>query len=364
MPTVCGNPARLMKNNTVQNVIGIDLGDKKHAVCVIDKDGTILKEFSIRNQFNDLSKIARDFPGARVAIEVGTHSPWISRHLVNEGLEVVVANARKLRAIYTNDRKCDELDARMLAKFARVDTELLHPITHRSEQAQRDALAISLRDTLVRQRVNTINSVRFSLKSLGIRLPAPSCSAFAKQARTFLQDHPELLPAIEPLLCVLDELTDQIKHYDKAILNTAKTQYPQALKLQQICGVGPITSLAFILTIEDPSRFKDPRDIGAYLGLIPRRDQSGDTDKQLPISKAGNKHLRQLLVQSAQYILGHWGPDCDLRRHGLKIAARGGKAAKRKALIAIARKLAVLMLVMWQNQTDYQPLRYPGRNAA
>ena len=161
------------------------------------------------------------------------------------------------------------------------------------------------------------------------------------------------------MLNILNELTTQIKQFDKSISEIAETKYPQAKWIQQIHGVGPITSLCFVLHIEDPNRFaaKKRRDVGAYLGLVPRRDQSGQTDKQLPISKAGNSYLRTLLVQSAQYILGHFGPDCDLRRHGLKLAARGGKAAKKRAIIAVARKLSVIMLSLWQNQSEYQPLR-------
>jgi transposase len=244
----------------------------------------------------------------------------------------------------------------MLAKLLRVDPELLHPIRHGSEQAQRDLLSVKLRDTLVRSRVNAVGSVRSSLKSLGMRLPSPSTAAFPKQARRHLAEHSELLASVEPLLKAIDELSAQIQHYDKAIAQAAN-DHSEAARFQQISGVGPLTSLTFVLAVEDPSRFEDARDVGAWLGLVPRRDQSGQSDKQLPITKAGNRYLRTLLVQSAQYILGQWGPDCDLRRHGLKLAARGGKAAKKKAVIAIARKLAVLMLVMWQRQSDYEPLK-------
>jgi len=347
-----------MKNTPKQQtVIGIDLGDRKHAVCVTDKHGNTLKEYSIPNRSERLERLAEDYPGALIAMEVGTHSPWISRLLKAKGAEVIVANARKLRAIYTNERKCDRRDAQMLAKLARVDPELLHPVEHGSEQAQRDLLTIKLRDTLVRQRVNIMSSIRGSLKALGIRLPSPSSPSFAKQARLHLEEHPEILPAIEPCLRVIDELSARIRDFEKTIRSAAKSKYPQAQKLQQITGVGPITSLSFVLSIEDPLRFSDSRNVGAYLGLVPRRDQSGDTDKELPISKTGNRYLRSLLVQCAQHILGHFGPDCDLRRQGLKLAARGGKSAKKKAVIAIARKLAVLMLTLWKDQSVYQPLR-------
>jgi transposase len=337
-----------------ESYIGVDLGDKKHHVCVTDKNGVILTEFTISNNRAALGQLCKDYPGAAVALEVGAHSPWVSRFLADGGMRVTVANARKLRAIYQNDRKCDRLDARMLAKLLRVDPDLLSPIRHGSEQAQKDLVAIKVRASLVRQRTGMVNTLRGVIKSMGLRIPSSSAEAFHLRAREFLAEQPELEPALAPALKALESLTEQIRAYEKSIHEAARTHHPQALKLQQIPSIGPITSLAFVLTIEDPGRFKDPRDVGAYLGLVPRRDQSGDTDKQLPITKAGNKYLRQLLVQCAQYLLGRYGPDCALRDHGLKLVARGGKAAKKRATIAIARKLAVMMIAMWQSGSQYE----------
>lgn len=337
-----------------ETYIGVDLGDKKHHVCVTDKDGVVLKEFTITNDRHTLRQLCQDYPGGSVALEVGAHSPWISRFLTAQGMKVTVANARKLRAIYQNDRKCDQLDARMLAKLLRVDRELLSPIQHGSEQAQKDLLAIKIRASLIRQRTGMVNTLRGVIKSMGMRIPTSSAEAFHLRVREFLTQQPELGPAIIPALKALESLTEQIRLYEKGIDEAARTHHPQALKLRQIPSIGPITSLAFVLSIEDPKRFKDPRDVGAYLGLVPRRDQSGGTDKQLPISKAGNTYLRQLLVQCAQYLIGHFGPDCALRDQGLKLVARGGKAAKKKATIAIARKLAVMMIAMWQRGSDYE----------
>ena len=346
-----------MNNNThtQKTVIGIDLGDKKHAICAINQDGKPLKEYFISNRAESFEQLSKDFPKALIALEVGTHSPWISRLLEGLGHEVLVANARKLRAIYTNIRKSDELDARMLAKIARLDSELLHPIQHISEDAQHDLLSIKFRDTLVRQRVNIITSIRFSIKSLGFKIKSPSSASFANYAREELAEEPAILEMIEPSLATLDTLGLSIKKYDKQIEVACREKYPETQRLRQIAGVGPITSLCFVLTLSESVGFKKTRDVGAYLGLVPRRDQSGDSDKQLPISKAGNGQLRKLLVQCAQYILGHFGPDCDLRRQGLKLAARGGKAAKKKAVTAIARKLAVLLLTLQVNQSDYKP---------
>lgn len=290
-------------------------------------------------------------------MEVGTHSPWISRLLKSKGLAVTVANARKLRAIYQNVRKSDELDARMLAKLLRVDRDLLSPIEHGSAESQEALVVIKLRDTLVRQRASIIGSVRGVAKSLGLRFPSTSTACFHKKAATFLEDHPNLEPVVTPSLRALEVLTEQIAEYDAQIAEAIKN-IPQAQTFQEIPSIGPITALAFTLYMEDPSRFDDPRDVGPYLGLIPKRDQSGQCDKQLPITKAGNTYLRRLLVQCAQYLLGEFGPDCALRDRGLKLVERGGRAAKKKAIIAIARKLAVMMVAMWQKGTTYQP--YPN----
>lgn len=347
-----------MKTKQPAHIIGLDLGDKRHAICVLNRRGEIIDERSITNHRESLRRLSQKYPKARLAMEVGSHSPWSSRFLSELGMEVIVANPRKLRAIYQSDRKSDEQDARMLAKLARVDPGLLHPISHGSEQAQRDLLQVKLRDGLVRQRVNIISSVRFTLKSLGVRIPSPSSAVFAKRARVLLKEsHPDLLAMIEPMLAVLDELTHQIYQMDKALENLCEQKYLVTQRLRQIQGVGPITALAFVLIIEDANRFARPRDVGGYLGLVPKRDQSGKVDKQLGISKTGNAYLRVLLVGAAQYILGPFGPDCDLKRHGLELAARGGRGAKRKAVVAVARKLSVVMLTLWQHERDYEPQR-------
>lgn len=345
--------------------IGIDLGDKKHAICVLDKSGNVLEQRTITNHREHLQRLSSKYPAARMIMEVGSHSPWTSRFLESLGHEVIVANARKVRAISSNIRKSDQVDAMLLARLGRIDPSLLFPIQHGSEQTQRDLLQIKLRDNLVRQRVDIISSVRFTLKSLGVALPSPKTTAFAKRARILLEEiDSNLLSAVEPSLQVIDALSAQIRELDKRIEKACQEDYPETLLLRQITGVGPITSLAYVLTIGDPERFANSRDVGPYLGLVPKRDQSGALDKQLRISKAGDAYLRKLLVGSAQYILGPFGPESDLRKHGLDLAGRGGRGAKNKAVIAVARKLAVLLHALWSNQSDYQAIRKPQTQAA
>lgn len=339
-------------------VIGIDLGNARHTVCVLNASGEVFEERTIPNTRASLTKLANQYPKAVVAMEVGTHSPWVSRWLRGEGCEVIVANPRKLRMIYENERKSDERDARMLAKLAKFDRTLLHPVEHVSEQAQRDLVSIKLRDNLVRQRVDIISSVRNQLKALGIALPSPNTASFAKRARRVLEEvDPPALATVAPALEVLELLTEKIRELDRQVERLCEESYPETARLREIRGIGPVTALCFVLSIGDPKRIRNPRDVGAYLGLVPRRDQSGDTDKSLRISKCGNSYLRRLLVGSAHYLLGPFGAECDLRTRGLRLAERGGRGAKKKAVVATARKLAVVMLTLWQRDVPYEPLR-------
>ena len=297
--------------------LGLDLGDRAHHVCVLDAAGTVVREAARPNTRPALKALLTEFPRATLALEAGTHSPWISRYLTTLGAKVIVANPRKLHAISRSERKCDQRDAQMLARLARVDPALLHPIEHGTAQAQHDLLGLKLRDALVRTRVNLINPVRFTLKSLGHVVSNPSSESFHK---TVLADVPaDCLPVVQPLLTVLAHVTEQIKGMERDLVQRSKRDYPVTQRLQQIAGVGPLTALGFVLKIGDPQRFGRSRDVGPYLGLCPRRDQSGDTDKQLRISKCGDGLLRRLLVSAAHYILGPFGPACALRAYASTI---------------------------------------------
>ena len=329
--------------------IGLDLGDKRHEVCVLNAVGEADKRYSITNTRESLDKLAKAYPGATVAMEAGTHSPWISRHLKSLKMKVLVANPRKLRAIYESDNKNDERDAEMLARLARFDPRLLYPISHNSEPYQRSMAKLKGRDAHVSARTKLINTTRGQLKSQGTKLPSGlHADAFARKAREHLGEVD--LDMVAHMLDSIADVSERIHVMDKEIDSVSKADYPQAMRLREIPGIGPVTALAFVLTIEDPRRFKDARQIGPFLGLTPKRDQSGDSDKQLRISKAGNKMLRRLLVTAAQYILGAFGPPSALRDAGLRIAgSSGSKIAKKKAVVAVARKLSVLMIALWKD---------------
>jgi transposase len=290
-----------------------------------------------------------------VALEVGTHSRWIQQELEALGHQVLVANARKLALIYQGNTKNDRRDARLLARLARADPQLLHPIRHRSNQAQADLAVIRARDCLVRTRTSLVNFVRGMLKSTGLRAPRCGTKTFDRKVLEMLPA--EYAPALQPLLAELARLTARIRAYDRTIEELCRERYSETAFLRQPRGVGPLTALAFVLTLEDPHRFPKNRIAGSFLGLRPRQKQSGERDPQLRITKAGNRLLRRLLVGSAQYVLGPFGHDCDLRRFGDRLRARGGKAAHKRAVVAVARKLAVLLLSLWRSQEPYEPLR-------
>lgn len=339
-----------MKNHIT---IGMDLGDKFHIVAVFDQDGNELEIKKVTNTKSEVSKFFNRYQSCNVAMEAGTHSPWISRLLHEMGLTVYVGNPRKLRIIWDSIDKSDARDARILGMVCRVEPKRLHPLHHRGQQVQADLAIIKSRDILVKSRTQLINHARGLVKTNGDRFPKCSAAAFAMRCRTHVPL--ELQSALRPIFDTLHYINEQIKELGRKIEQLSIERYPETQCLRQINGVGPITALSFVLTIEDPLRFSKSRQVGAYLGLTPKRDQSGEIDKQLRITKAGNTYLRKLLVGCAHYILGPFGQESYLRQHGVLIGARGGKNAKKRAAVAVARKLAVLMYRLLATQEEYQP---------
>lgn len=341
--------------------IGIDLGDKVSRYCVLDDEGNVLFERSAATSKKGLAQAFGSVGASRIALEVGTHSPWVKRLLESWNHEVIVANARRVKLITESTRKDDRLDARTLARLARADPQLLSPIRHRSETAQAHLVMIRARAALVDARTKLVNSARGLTKSFGERLP--SCDTDRLSVELLVDLPPSLQAALQPLMTVVQSLTEQIRNYDQTIAQIARSEYPETARLRQVTGVGELIALSYVLTLDDPQRFRRSRDVGGFLGLRPRRRDSGNSRPQLRITKEGDGYLRKLLVQGAQYILGWRGPDTDLRRWGLKLAARGGKNAKKRAVVAVARKLAVLLHRLWVTGDRYQPLR-PNQAAA
>ena len=317
--------------------------------------GRWVEEKTLATTARALRKRFSDLKASRVVIEVGTHSPWVQRLLQELGHETITAHTQSVRLIYGSRDKNDQLDAERLARLARVDPKLLHPVQHRGGTTQADRALLRSRNALVECRTKLVNHARGIVKSIGGRLPSCSTSSFHKRVRQDLPD--ELKPALTPVLDTIAGLTQKIQRLEAQVERLASKRYPETGLLRQVSGVGSLTALSFILTVEDPERFKSSRAVGPYLGLRPRQSQSGEQDPELRITKAGDTDLRRLLVGSAHYILGPFGPDTDLRRWGLALAARGKKNAKKRAVVAVARKLAVLLHRLWVTAEVYEPLR-------
>ena len=355
-----------MKKYSNELVVGLDVSDKKSEVCMMQKaDGEISKRESIKTERETFLKYFSSLEKSLIILEVGTHSPWMSRLIKSLGHEVIVANARKISLIYGSKRKNDQIDAEKLARLARVDRTLLHPVEHRDEQKQADLNVIRSRKVLLKTRQQLINSVRARLKSFGIKPPQVYPAGFHKKAIAYIPETLKL--ALMPIIEILKGIHNQIKGLDKEIAELAEQRYPETALLTQVAGVGQLIALTYVLTLADPKKFKKSRSVGAYLGLAPGQDQSGSHDPKQSITKEGDPYLRSLLVQSANYILGHFGPDCDLRRFAYDRLEHQKEALKKKGKdpnkvkvskqlkIAVARKLAVLLHHLWVSAEVYDP---------
>lgn len=336
-------------------VAGIDVGDEASHVYAMDTGtGEVLWDRAVPTTAEAMKGLFGGWEGVRVALEVGTHSPWLSEVLEGMGHEVLVANARKLRCIYAGTNKQDRLDARKLAWLAKAEPRLLYPVRHRGRAAREDLAVLRARRHLVRMRTELVSMVRGMVKSHGGRVPGCDSGGFSRVAAARLPEG--LRGALDPVVAIIGELTVRIQAYDRKVEAMARQKYPETAALREVPGVGWLTALCFVLTLEDPGRFRKSREVGPALGLVPRRDQSGGTDRQLPITKTGDTYLRSLLVEAAQTVLRRGAPESDLKRWGRRRARRGGKSGKKRAVIGVARRLAVLLHRLWVTQATYEPL--------
>ena len=334
----------------MSETVGIDLGDKVSRYCIIGRNGEVMEEGSFRNQ---ASSIEKHFSGERrrIALEAGAQSAWISRELKRLGHEVIVANPRELKWITASDAKNDPVDARKLALLARADVRLLAPVEHRTAEQQAELAVIRARDAILRARTLLINSARSIAKGFGVRLPKSITGTFGQRAIDAL---PEFLrTALTGLLEQIDAISGEIAGYDQKI-GALAPGHPELARLESIPGVGRLTAMTFVLTLGRAERFAHSRDVAGFLGLRPKQRQSGARDPQLGISQSGDPYMRKLLVQCAHHILGHYGKDSALRQWG-RAKSEGGKKATLRAIVAVARKLSVLLHRMWVSGEFYKP---------
>ncbi len=319
--------------------IGIDVSKEEANYCARDERGQVLWSGKTASEPNDLYKaITRQGKHPeRCVLETGTLSNWLARCLRDLGLNIEVIDARHAHQVMNLQRnKTDANDASLLAEIAR--TGFFKSVSVCSETSQVSKMLLKARDHLVGQRRSTQNTVRGLLGSLGIRFPK-HIKKLEEKVRFALAEHPELLAIIEPLLSNIDHIKKQISVMDQQINKQVK-KCKICKVLMSIPGVGPVTSMAFTATIDDPYRFKKSRDVGAYVGLTAKRYQSGDMDWSGRISRQGNHMLRTLLYEAANSLM------CVVRKaHPLKDWARriAKRSCRKKAVTALARKLSVIM---------------------
>lgn len=340
-------------NTTYKSYLGIDLGDVYSYWYFMTDDGEEANgrtKTKVKAIADLLAEKGQEH--LEVAIEVGTHSRWVSAVIQDMGHEAVVANPRKVRLIYAGNNKSDRLDAENLARLLRVDRKLLHPIKHRNKECQTALASIKSRGQMVKQRTAEVNFVKGALKSFGVYIEGFTVETFH---RCGSQIPDELLPAYMPHLELICKLNKAIKEYDQALKDMC-TELKETQQLTQVYGVGVITALCFILTLEETTRFKNSRQVGAYLGLVPKKRGSGKSNPELGITKAGDRLLRCLLVQCANCILRENSPDSDLKRWG-HARLTGGSRVRKVVVVAIARKLSVLLHRLWTTGEKYVPLK-------
>jgi transposase len=333
--------------------IGLDLGDRTSRYCILDEAGEVVIEEALPTTKVGLSSLFEKMPSSRVALEVGTHSPWVSRYLAKVGHEVIVANSHKVKLITHSQRKNDRVDAQKLARLARVDPKLLSPIRHRGEEAQADLAVIRARAELVEARTGLINCARGLVKPMGERLKNCDADHVGTELGSELSEAAK--KAVHPLLLSIAAISQQIFAYDREIEEIGK-RYPEMKLLKQVHGVGTLIALTFLLTVDDPERFQNSRDVGPFLGLQPGQRDSGDSQPQMGITKAGDRLTRTLLVQAAHCQLRKGAPESDLRDWGMSKQSKGDKKTKKRAVVAVARKIAVLLHHLWVTGEVYDPL--------
>ena len=330
--------------------LGMDLGMKQSEICELDAAGAVEARATIPTTRAAIKRWFGKREKAEICLEAGGSSPWVDRLLRELGHDVVVVNPRRVKLIAESTLKTDKIDAEILARLLRGDRTLLRPVQHRGEETQRMRAQLRAREVLIKARTACINSVRGILRSFGYKLPKGTTEKFAKRFDEVVLPE-ELKGLVTPLAETVRSLSEQIKGFDGWVEQTAEA-YPEVERLKQIDGVGTLSALAFVLCIEDPTRFTDSRRVGAYLGFRPRIRQSCGDPRMGRINKEGDAGVRRLLVQCAHGVLRSRAPS-ELKAFGERLKEKKGRKV---AVVAVARKLGVLMHRLWTTGEAYDQL--------
>ncbi len=337
--------------------VGIDVHQKSSQVCELSEEGVILETSQIPSTETAYRRWFLNRKPMHIVIECGGSSRWVARLLREMKHEVLVVNSRRVRLIAESSLKTDKIDAEVLARLSCFGRGLLRPVYQRGEEANILQTRLRVRSTLVRSRTAMINSIRGVVRSFGFRIPGRSISRFTVGYAS-LKLSSDLRKTLDPLFATVVELTMRIEILTRRLSKDSRKD-ERFRRLQTVPGVGPMVSLAFVSLIDNPHRFRKSRHVGAYLGLRPRIRQSGSNEQRGSITKEGNAELRCLLVQAAHSLL-RCRQDSALRNWGLALTDRIGK---KKAVVAIARKLAVLLHRLWVNEENFIPFPCTAKNA-
>ncbi len=330
---------------------GLDVSLKSTAVCVVDHEGTMIKEGMVNSDPQAITaflvETGLDFE--RIGLEAGSLAPWLYHGLLAADLPVVCLETRHAKAaLKAQTVKTDRNDARGLAHILR--TGWFKSVHIKSEASQKLRVLLNNRSCLVDKRVDISNQIRGTLKVFGLKVGQVSKTAYETRIRTLLAGDAELEAFILPLLVARRVLVEQERHLDKTIRTHVKADTVCG-RLMSIPGVGPLTALAFKSAIDQPQRFRKSRDVGPHVGLTPRKYASGEVDYNGHITKCGDAMLRTHLYEAAQVLLTRVGTWSRLKAWGLKLAQR---SSFKNACVAVARKLAVIMHRIWLDGTTFQ----------
>ncbi len=332
--------------------VGLDVSVKETAVCVVDDTGKVVCEQKVPTEPDDivrlLASIGKDY--GRVGIEAGPLSQWLVNGLTAAGLPVVCVETRHMMALLKAQQinKSDRNDARGIAQMMRVG--LFKPVHVKTQMAQEQRMLLTSRKLLQRKLLDVESDLRGTLRNFGLKVGVVSTGKFEARIRELVAGSPRLALVVEPILAVRRVMRQQFAVLHKMLLDTVRHD-PVCRRLMTAPGVGVVVALTYRATVDQPQRFVHSRAVGAHVGLTPRRHQSGEIDYDGGVSKSGDTMLRTMLYEAAQSLLTQSGKWSWLKAWGMRVAQRRGM---RRAIVAVARRLAVVMHRMWVDGTEFR----------
>jgi transposase len=335
----------------MQHYVGLDVSLKQTAACVVDQAGKIVREAMLSSDPDAIAHFIAEYAPlvARIGLETGATSTWLWTELNKRGLPVICIDARHAKAaLKMQINKSDRNDAAGIARIMQCGWYKEVRVKALDSHAVRALLGS--RALLVQMKRDIENQIRGLLKNFGLVIGRAKMNTFTAKTLELINGQlPALAAAIEPLLKAREALARQIEALDRKLLRLARSE-PQVRRFMTVPGVGPVTALCYLATIDDPVRFKKSRSVGAYVGLTARRYASGETDRSGRISKCGDSMLRCYLFEAANVLLTRVARWSTLKAWGMRIAKRTSLS---KARVAVARKLAVILHRMWVDGTEF-----------